>query len=126
MVDGILDEERVRMVVSRVLESRRRGYLVLLTSFRRRLKIEHLRRTAKIESAVPLGSETQQRIHSRLTSVYGKGISFFFEERPALIGGIRIQVGSDVYDGTIHHELMSLAKTLGIKYGNGFSRSRWM
>lgn len=123
VVAGAVDEDRVRMVVKHVLESRRRGYLLLLASLKRMLKGDEARRTAKIESAVPLSSELRSRVQSSLTSTYGPGLSCFFKQQPALIGGIRVQVGSDVYDGSIRSGLGKLAKNLGVRYGNGFSRA---
>src|SRR5690348_14215288 len=121
MVDGTLDEDRARLVFKHVLESRVRGYLSLLARLKRLLQGEYARRSAKIESAVPLPSELQSRIQSELTTRYGAGLSWLYTEQPALIGGIRIQVGSDVYDGSVRAGLRKLARTLGVT-GNGFGR----
>ena len=54
LVDGELDEGRVRQVVQVVLQSGRRGYLALLSHFVRLVKLEYDRHTAKVESALPL------------------------------------------------------------------------
>jgi len=39
---------------------------------------------------------------------YGKGLQFSFSQNPALIGGTRVQVGSDVYDGSVRARLNEL------------------
>ena len=51
MVEGVLDEGRVREAVRKVLEAKRRGALALLAHFRRLLKLERLRHTAEVASA---------------------------------------------------------------------------
>ena len=43
-----------------------------------------------------------------LVKRYGAGLNFTFRQNPALIGGMRIQVGSDVYDGSIQSRLAQL------------------
>ena len=54
LIDGRLDEGRIRLVVDRAMKTRHRGYLALLSHFRRLVKLEGSRYTALVESAVPL------------------------------------------------------------------------
>jgi F-type H+-transporting ATPase subunit delta len=110
-VNGSLDEGRVRQVVKGVLLSKRRGYLTLASQFERMVKLEQLRHTAKVESAVPLSPDLQANVEASLIRLYGSGISTSFAESPALIGGMRIRVGSDVYDGSIKAGLAALEKS---------------
>jgi F-type H+-transporting ATPase subunit delta len=69
---------------------------------------------AKIESATPVSHELQSVIKDGLNHIYGPGITTNFSLNPALIGGMRIQVGSDVYDGSIRSGLNSLQRKFGI------------
>jgi F-type H+-transporting ATPase subunit delta len=105
---GQLDESRVRNVVSRVAQGKPRGYLAILTHFQRLVRLEVSRRMAKVESATPLSSQTQSQIQDDLARRYGGGLAFTFQQNPALIGGIRVQVGGDVYDGTVLGRLNEL------------------
>ncbi|HMK22682.1 MAG TPA: F0F1 ATP synthase subunit delta [Terriglobales bacterium] len=114
LVDGRLDENRVRMAVQGVLQSRRRGYLTLLSYFQRLVKLDRARHTANVESAVPLPADLQASVRSGLEEMYGTGITTLFAHNPGLIGGMRVQVGSDVYDGSVQSELAALEKRLGI------------
>ena len=111
VADGLLDENRVREVVRRVLESKPRGYLGILTHFERLVKLELHRRTATIESAVPLSPDLQASVKAGLARIYGPGLDVSFAQQPALIGGLRIQVGSDVYDGSIQARLAALQES---------------
>ncbi len=108
IVDAVPDEQRVRQVVQRLIEERPRGYFAILSHFRKLLELDMLRRTARIESPVPLSPELQNSVRKNLGDVYGPGINISFVLNPTLIGGLRIQVGSDVYDGSIRGRLTQL------------------
>lgn len=110
LLKGSLDQDCVRQVVQRVIEGKRRGYLVLLSQFRRWVKLDHDRHTAEVESAVPLPADLRANVQAGLQSVYGPGINILFAHRPALIGGMRVKVGSDVYDGSVQSGLAALER----------------
>ena len=111
LVNGSLDEGRVRQVVQRVIEGKRRGYLALLSFFQRLVKLECARHTAEVESAVPLPADLRATVEAGLQSAYGLRINILFAHRPELIGGMRIKVGSDVYDGSVRSGLAALETT---------------
>jgi F-type H+-transporting ATPase subunit delta len=117
VADGNIDESRVRFVAQKVLQSRRRGYLLLLGRFKRLLEYEYVRHNAAIESAMPLPYDLRSKVKSKLTTVYGLGLTWQFVHNPALIGGMRIKVGSDVYDGSVRSGLSALARSFGFTNG---------
>ena len=110
-VNGLLDEGRTQQVVQRVIEAKRRGGLALLGHFQRLVKLQVARHTAEVESAVPLPADLHERIRAGLTRTYGPGIKASFTHNPGLIGGMRIKVGSDVYDGSVLARLAALEKS---------------
>ena len=110
-VNGLLDEGRTRQVVQRVIEAKRRGGLALLAHFQRLVKLEVARHTAEVESAMPLPADLHENIQAGLSRTYGPGIRASFTHNPALIGGMRIKVGSDVYDGSVQARLDALKKS---------------
>ena len=107
-----VDESRTRQVVQRVIKAKRRGDLALLSHFRRLVKLECARHTAEVESAVPVPADLRASIQAGLARAYGPGISASFVHNPGLIGGMRIKVGSDVYDGSVRARLAGLEKNL--------------
>ena len=111
LVNGYLDETRVRQVVQRVLESKRRGCLALAAHFERLVRLDRSRHMAEVESAAPLPAELQASVQVDLLRVYGPGINTSFAQNLALIGGMRIKVGSDVYDGSVKAGLAALEKS---------------
>lgn len=118
-VDGKVDEGRVRQVVQVVLKARRRGYLLILGHFQRLVAIDYSRHLAIVESATPVTPDVETNIRNGLLYLYGPGITMRFSVKPALIGGMRIQVGSDVYDGSVWRGLEQLKKNFGIDGSNG-------
>jgi F-type H+-transporting ATPase subunit delta len=110
-VNGLLDETRVRQAVQRVIDLKPRGYVGILSHFQRLVKLDLDRRTARVESATPLAEDIQATLKSGLSRIYGQGLNISFSQNPALIGGLRVKVGSDVYDGSIQARLAALEQS---------------
>lgn len=111
-VDGIPDAGRVRSAVSQVIEKKPRGYVAILGYFHRLLKLDSARRTAVVESPTPLPAALQETLKSNLARRHGAGLEISFIQNPALIGGLRVRVGSDVYDGSVQARLATLEANL--------------
>ena len=107
-VNGLLDDAKVRQVVQQVIAAKPRGYLAVLSHFQRLVKLDLDRRTARVESPMPLAEPQQAAIRANLVRRYGEGLTFTFNQNPALIGGIRVQVGSNVFDGSVEARLGAL------------------
>lgn len=110
--DKRLDESRVRRVVQHVVASKRRHGLSVLTAFERLVRLYRDEHTAVVESAVPLSSDVQDEVRASLARVYGPAIEATFADDPALIGGMRIKVGSEVYDGSVRRRLAAIEARL--------------
>jgi F-type H+-transporting ATPase subunit delta len=111
LVNGLLDENRVRQAVRLVIERKPRGCLPLLSQFQRLVQLDTARRAARIESADALPAPFQARVQADLERSYGGGLNFTFTQNPALLGGVRIQVGGDVYDGSVQARLAALRES---------------
>jgi F-type H+-transporting ATPase subunit delta len=112
LVDGALDENRVRTAARHVARSGRRDALAILGRFQHLVKLDRDRHRARVESAVPLPADVRDRVRAGLSRLYGAVVDASFEDNPALIGGMRIQVGSDVYDGSVRGRLAALEARL--------------
>jgi len=111
LVNGLLDENRVRGVVQRVISAGERDCPSILAHFLRLVKLNYAEHTATIESTVPLPLDLRTTVQTELTQRYGPGLTTEFIERTELIGGMRIRVGCDVYDGSVRARLEALAKS---------------
>ena len=107
-VSGLLDEDRVRQVVERVSKSRNRNRLNVLAQLRRLVELDRARHTATVECATPLTPAMQASVQSEISHRYGPGLMSSFIDSPALMGGVRIKVGSDLYDGSLQARLATL------------------
>ena len=67
---------------------------------------------AKVASAVALSPSQTERLRQRLSQMTGKTVSLETELRPELIGGVLVQVGDRVMDGTIKHALGRMREDL--------------
>jgi F-type H+-transporting ATPase subunit delta len=107
-IDGRIDDQRARQAVMSLIESRRRNTLRVLTEFRRLIRLDRDRHTAVVESARPIPADLRARIVADLTQRYGRGLHVSFNYDPRLIGGLRVKVGSDIFDGTVRGRLAAL------------------
>ena len=112
LVKGALDEARVRRVVDRAIASKRRGVTVMLTEFQRLVRLDRERHQAHVESAALLPEEIRAEVIAGVAKLRGPGIETSFAENAALIGGMRIKVGSDVYDSSVRARLDAIGERL--------------
>lgn len=98
---GRLDESKLRLVISRLVESKPRDYRAILAALQRLTRLDAERRKVVVESAVELDFVTRERVVSDLNSKYGDNLAVQYQVTPALLGGLRIRVGDDVYDGSV-------------------------
>jgi F-type H+-transporting ATPase subunit delta len=110
--DGRLHSDRIRAVVSKLAQAKPRGYLRILSAFERLVRLEVQKRQATVESATELSPEISNQVRADLTKKYGDDLSFDFRVNPELIGGLRVQVGSHVWDGSVRAKLDTLRTNL--------------
>jgi F-type H+-transporting ATPase subunit delta len=110
-VNGLLDHNRVRQALARLSELQPRGYLQILERLHRLVKLDLERRVTRVESAAPLPPDIQNDIVAQITARYGQGMNISFAQNPSLIGGLRIQAGSDLYDGSVKTRLDKLEES---------------
>jgi len=111
LVNGVLDENKVRQAVSLLVSQKPRGYVGILTRLHRLVKLNVEQHAAVVESATMLPENLRAEVAGRIRQIYGQGISLSFAENPALLGGLRIQIGSDLYDGSVKTRLDKLAQS---------------
>jgi F-type H+-transporting ATPase subunit delta len=111
LVGGLLDESRVRQAVSLIVEKKPRGYVEILSRLHRLVKLDLEQHAARVESAVTLSADLQAQVAAQLKNIYGDRLNLVFELNPSLLGGLRIQVGSDLYDGSVKTRLEKLQQS---------------
>jgi F-type H+-transporting ATPase subunit delta len=110
--EGQLDAEKVRGFAREIVAGKPRHYVEILKNYHRLIRLEMDKRHAIIESATPLSWDTTEHVLRDLRNKYGEGLTTDFRVNPDLIGGLRIRVGSDVWDGSVRGRLDRLDQEL--------------
>ena len=110
--DGQLDQGRISSLVKSLIEKKPRNYLKVLEAYKRLLRLEVEKRTATIETATELPPEAGAQIVANLKRKYGSDLAANFVVNKDLLGGMRIRVGSDVWDSSVRNRLHRLQQQL--------------
>ena len=110
--DGQLDHGKIASLVQSLIAKRPRHFMGVLQHYKRLLRLEIEKRHARIESATELASQAAADIIARLKKKYGEDLTSEFVVDPTLLGGVRVRVGSDVWDGTLRNRLERLQQQL--------------
>lgn len=110
--DGQLDPGRIASLVDSVIAQKPRNYIDVLKNYKRLLRLEVEKRHATIETASEMDPAIRSEIVSNLKSKYGDDLATEFHVDPQLLGGMRIRVGNDVWDGSVRNRLQRLQHEL--------------
>jgi F-type H+-transporting ATPase subunit delta len=112
MVDGRLDNARIGSLVTSLIQKKPRNYIKVLEAYQRLLRLEVEKRSATIETATELDSQAGAQIVANLKRKYGADLATEFVVNKELLGGMRIRVGSDVWDSSVRNRLQRLQQQL--------------
>jgi F-type H+-transporting ATPase subunit delta len=110
--DGQLDRGRIAALVDSVIAEKPRNYINVLKNYKRLLRLEVEKRHATIETASEVDLAIRSEIVSNLKSKYGNDLATEFHVDPQLLGGMRVRVGNDVWDGSVRNRLQRLQHEL--------------
>jgi F-type H+-transporting ATPase subunit delta len=110
--DGQLDSGRITSLVDSLIARKPRNCVAILQNYMRLLRLELEKRRARIETANAVDPETSSKVTANLKKKYGNDLTTEFVVNPQLLGGMRIRVGSDVWDGTVRNRLERLQQQL--------------
>ena len=109
-VNGQLDEDRARQAVALLIERKPRGYFGILQELQRLVKLDVNSRSASVESAVDLTEGQKQSVRGSLGRMKGSDVAVEFTQNAELIGGMRVKIGDDVFDGSVKTRLTRLGE----------------
>lgn len=70
------------------------------------------RSIAKVTVSAPLDDQRRERLQRALSSIYGKDLALDLTVDPEIIGGIKVQVGDDVIDGSVMARISDLGRAM--------------
>jgi F-type H+-transporting ATPase subunit delta len=110
--DGQLDRGKIGSLVQSLIDKKPRHLGDVLENYKRLIRLEVEKRHARIESANELNSDTRSKILQNLNRKYGNDLTTEFVIKPELLGGMRVRIGSDVWDGSVRNRLERLRQQL--------------
>ena len=110
--DGQLDSGKVASLVDSLVTHKPRNFIDVLKNYKRLLRLEVQKRHATIETASEVDPAIRSEIVANLKGKYGNDLATEFQVDPQLLGGMRIRVGSDVWDGSVRNRLQRLQHEL--------------
>jgi F-type H+-transporting ATPase subunit delta len=109
-VNGQLDDNKLRDLVSKLIAAKPRDFQAILASIQRLTRLEQARRAVVVESATALNDAERKKVVAGLTKDYGAKLTIEYKIKPELLGGLRIKVGDDVLDGSVQGRIDRLSK----------------
>lgn len=107
---GHLDHAKLRTVFTTLIEKKPRDYRAILLGLQRLTRLDVEKRKLTVESAVDLDQNSRQRVFNDLARKYGNDLDIQYSITPQLLGGLKIRVGNDVFDGSVQGRLDRLSK----------------
>jgi F-type H+-transporting ATPase subunit delta len=111
-VDGRLDEGRIREAVRRLAAAKPRHCGEILARLQKLVALELARHRVRVQTATALARDVREAIEARLRERGASLAEAEFDVDPEMIGGARIQVGSDVWDASVRGRLVELESKL--------------
>lgn len=109
--DGQMNEEHLKLAIQKLATEKPRDYRGMLQALRRLIRAKLAEKQVTVESAALLDQQTIGQLQTSLREQYGQDLQFDFQTTPELLGGLRVRVGNDVYDGSVKARLARLAES---------------
>lgn len=113
LTNGQVDGGTVKTVLKKLAADKPRGYQGVINAYTHLVRLELEKSHAVIESAEALGASMKAEVEADLKKKYGDRITTEFKSNPDLLGGMRVRVGSDVWDGSVKNRLERLRDKIG-------------
>lgn len=107
-VDGALSPERVAGVLAYVEKHRPPHTLAVLHAYQRLVAAEVARGQAVVEHAGSASPAALDAIAAALSKKYGRKVTASAKRNDALLAGLRVRVGDDVYESSVAGQLAAL------------------
>ncbi|MEU3285121.1 F0F1 ATP synthase subunit delta [Streptomyces longwoodensis] len=112
LLGGRADAATERLVTRLVSAPRGRSLEAGLDSLSKLAAERRNRVVAVVTSAVPLSDGQKQRLGAALTKLYGRSMHLNLDVDPDVLGGIRVQVGHEIINGSIADRIDDAARRM--------------
>jgi F-type H+-transporting ATPase subunit delta len=112
LVNGQVSAEQVTGVLGYIEKATPRHPLALLKLYHRAIVTEVAKSHALVEHAGPVSDATLQLIADTMTRKYRRPVTAGGRPNPKLLAGLRVRIGSDLYESTVAGQLAALSSAV--------------
>jgi len=110
LLEGKVAPPTLRLVTQAVVNPRGRNLEANLADYARLVAEWRQRLIAVVRVAAPLSDRQRERLVAALTAIYGRGIQLNVVIDPQVVGGMSVQIGDELIDGTLSSRLAALRR----------------
>ncbi len=111
--NGRVDGDRVKELTGRMITEKPRGYIQILEAWQKLIRLELEKSHAVVESSQHLSDSVRDGVLSDLARKFGSHLTSEFKVNPELLGGLRVKLGSTIWDGSLRTRLETLRQSIG-------------
>lgn len=112
IVNGAVSPEQVTGVLGYIEKNVPRHALALLQLYHRAIATELAKSNALVEHAGPISDTTLRSVETVMTKRYSRPVAATARSNPQLLAGLRVRVGSDVYESSVSGQLAALSSAV--------------
>lgn len=109
VVNGAVSAGQVEGVLGYIEKTQPRHVLTLLKLYHHYIAAELAKSQAVVEHAGPVNDGVLAQIAAAMTKKYSRPVTATARPNPKLIAGLRVRVGSDVFESTVAGQLANLS-----------------
>lgn len=112
LVNGQVSPEQVAGVLAYVEKAKPRHPLALLKLYQQAIVTELAKSHALVEHAGPVTEAMLKQIAAAMTKKYSRPVTATAQLDSRLLAGLRVRIGSDVYESTVSGQLATLSNAV--------------
>ena len=112
LVHGTVSAAQVAGVLGYIEKNIPRHALALLKLYHRAIATELAKSNAVVEHAGPISDGTLRMIEEAMTRKYQRPVAATARPNAKLLAGLRVRVGSDVYESSVSGQLAALSSAV--------------
>ena len=113
LLEGKVADETLGLARQAVVAPRGRRFDRTVSSYLETASARREQQTATVTSAVPLTDDDRRRLAAGLSEIYGGKVHLNTVVDPRVMGGVKVEIGDEVIDGTIMRKLDAARRAMG-------------
>ena len=110
--NGVISAEQVAGVLEYIEKHRPANSMAVLKAYQRLIAAEVARGQAVVEHAGPIDSAALDAIAAAMSKKYGRAVTAVEKRNDALLAGVRVRIGDDLYESSVAGQLATLAEAV--------------